>query len=116
MELAIKENKKKPDASAKELVPEDLHDSLDVFDEEQAGRLPKLQPWDHRIEIKGRIRTEIFQKLQSYTGGTNGTRQILEGKPGQRLYSSIAIPNGFTILLCKQERWEIATMPRLSLS
>ena len=44
MELAIKENKKKPDTSAKELVPENLHNFLDVFNEEQAGRLPKLQP------------------------------------------------------------------------
>ena len=50
MELAIKENEKKPDASAKELVPKDLHDFLDVFDEERAGRLPKSQPWDHKIE------------------------------------------------------------------
>ena len=61
MELAIKENEKKPDTSAKELVPEDLHDFLDVFDEEQAGRLPKSQPWDHKIEMKEGFEPKSFK-------------------------------------------------------
>ena len=61
MELAIKENEKKPDASAKELVPEDLHDFLDVFDEERAGRLPKSQPWDHKIEMKEGFEPKSFK-------------------------------------------------------
>ena len=61
MELAIKENEKKPDALAKELVPEDLHNFLDVFDEEQAGRLPKSQPWDHKIEMKEGFISKSFK-------------------------------------------------------
>ena len=61
IELAIKENKKKPDASAKELIPEDLHDFLDVFDEEWAGRLPKSQPWDHKIEMKEGFEPKSFR-------------------------------------------------------
>jgi hypothetical protein len=32
MELAIKENKKKADLPVEKLIPEDLHDFLDVFD------------------------------------------------------------------------------------
>ena len=61
MELAIKENEKKPDASAKELVPEDLHNFLDIFDEEQAGQLPKSQPWDYKIEMKEGFEPKSFK-------------------------------------------------------
>ena len=61
MELAIKENEKKPDALAKELVLKDLHDFLDVFDEERAGRLPKSQPWDHKIEMKEGFEPKSFK-------------------------------------------------------
>ena len=61
MELAIKENEKKPDASAKGLVLEDLHDFLDVFNEEWAGRLPKSQPWDHKIEMKEGFELKSFK-------------------------------------------------------
>ena len=61
MELAIKENEKKPDASAKELIPKNLHDFLDVFDEEQAERLPKSQPWDHKIEMKEGFELKSFK-------------------------------------------------------
>ena len=61
MELAIKENKKKPDALAKELVTEDLHDFFDVFDEERAERLLKSQPWDHKIEMKEGFEPKSFK-------------------------------------------------------
>jgi hypothetical protein len=36
MELAIKENKKKADPLVEKLIPEDLHDFLDVFDDNKA--------------------------------------------------------------------------------
>jgi hypothetical protein len=37
MKLAIKENKKKEDLPVKKLIPEDLHDFLDVFDDNKAN-------------------------------------------------------------------------------
>jgi hypothetical protein len=37
MELAIKENKKKADLSVEKLIPEYLHDFLDVFDSNKAN-------------------------------------------------------------------------------
>ena len=37
MGLAIKENEKKADLTNEELVPEDLHEFLDVFDENKAN-------------------------------------------------------------------------------
>jgi hypothetical protein len=37
MKLAIKENKKKADLPVEKLIPEDLHDFLDVFDNNKAN-------------------------------------------------------------------------------
>jgi hypothetical protein len=37
MKLAIKENKKKADLPVEKLIPEDLHDFLDVFDDNKAN-------------------------------------------------------------------------------
>jgi hypothetical protein len=37
MELAIKENKKKADLLVEKLIPEDLHNFLDVFDDSKAN-------------------------------------------------------------------------------
>ena len=41
MELAIKENKKKAKLTNGELVMEDLHEFLDVFDKNKANQFPK---------------------------------------------------------------------------
>jgi hypothetical protein len=38
MELAIKENEKKTDLPVEKLIPEDLHDFLDVFDNYKVNR------------------------------------------------------------------------------
>jgi hypothetical protein len=37
MELAIKKNEKKADLLVEKLIPEDLHDFLDVFDDKKAN-------------------------------------------------------------------------------
>jgi hypothetical protein len=47
MELAIKENEKKADLPVKKLIPEDLHNFLDVFDDNKANRFPESDVWDH---------------------------------------------------------------------
>jgi hypothetical protein len=52
MGLAIKENKKKADLLVKKLIPEDLQDFLDVFDNNKANRFPESNVWDHKIDIK----------------------------------------------------------------
>ena len=64
---------------------------------------------------EGRIRTEIFQNLQSHTNGTNQTGQILKGQPRQRIHSTIEIPYGITFLFRYQERRKTTTLPRLSI-
>src|SRR5271163_1398017 len=63
VELAIKENEKggKKEISMEELVPEDLHDFLDVFNEKQADRFPDSRPWDHKIEMKEGFEPKSFK-------------------------------------------------------
>jgi hypothetical protein len=52
MELAIKENKKKADLPVENLIPEDLHDFLIVFNDNKAKRFPESNVWDHKIDMK----------------------------------------------------------------
>jgi hypothetical protein len=76
MGLAIKENKKKADLPVKELIPENLHNFLDVFDDNKANRFPESNLWDHKIDMKEGFQPKIFQELQSNTGGTKRIGQI----------------------------------------
>ena len=61
MELAIKENEKKAELTNEELVPEDLHKFLDVFDEDKANRFPVSNVWDHKIEMKEGFEPKSFK-------------------------------------------------------
>ena len=67
MQLAIKENEKKEDIPVTELVPEEYHAYLEVFDEEQANRYPPSRPWDHKIEMKEGFEPKSF-KIYNLTG------------------------------------------------
>jgi hydrogenase maturation factor len=51
MELAIKENEKKAD----------LHNFLDVFDDNKANQFPESKVWDHKIDMK-----EGFEPKKNY--------------------------------------------------
>ena len=51
MELAIKENKKAK-LTNEELVLDDLHKLLDIFDKKKANRFPESNVWDHKIDMK----------------------------------------------------------------
>jgi hypothetical protein len=86
MELVIKENEKKADLPVKKLIPEDLHDFLDVFDDSRANQFPESNVWDHKIDMMGRIWTKIFQELQSDTRGTKRIGQI----PGWKGYIQLS--------------------------
>jgi hypothetical protein len=61
MELAIKENKKKADLPVKKLKPGDLHNFLDVFDDNKANRFPESNMWDHKIDIKEGFEPKSFK-------------------------------------------------------
>jgi hypothetical protein len=61
MELAIKENEKKADLLVEKLIPEDLHDFLDVFNDNKANRFPESNMWDHKIDIKEGFEPKSFK-------------------------------------------------------
>ena len=60
-ELAIEENKKKTEKTDKELVPEEYHEYLDVFNKKKAAQFPKSKPWDHKIEMKEGFEPKLFK-------------------------------------------------------
>ena len=60
-ELAIEENKKKTEKTDKELVPEEYHEYLDVFNEAKAAQFPESKPWDHKIEMKEGFEPKSFK-------------------------------------------------------
>jgi hypothetical protein len=105
MELVIKENEKKADLLVKKLIPEDLHDFLDVFDNNKANRFPESNVWDHKINMKEGL---------SDTGGTKRIGQVPGRKFGKGIYLTISITPSITFLLCQEERWKTSTMSRLS--
>jgi hypothetical protein len=61
MELAIKENKKKGDLAVEKLIPEDLHNFLDVFDDNKANRFSESNMWDHKIDMKEGFEPKSFK-------------------------------------------------------
>ena len=60
-ELAIKENKKKAELTNEELIPENLHEFLDVFDKNKANWFPESNVWDHKIEIREGFEPKSFK-------------------------------------------------------
>src|SRR5271163_4915721 len=61
MQLAIAENMKKEDIPVTEIIPQEYHDYLNVFNEEQANRFPDSRPWDHNIEMKEGFEPKSFK-------------------------------------------------------
>ena len=61
MKLAIKENKKTAKLTNEELVLDDLHEFLDVFDKNKANRFPESNAWDHKIDIKEGFEPKSFK-------------------------------------------------------
>jgi hypothetical protein len=61
MELGIKENEKKADLPIKNLIPEDLYDVLDVFDDKKANQFPESGVWDYKIDMKEGFEPKSFK-------------------------------------------------------
>jgi Retroviral aspartyl protease len=61
MELAIKENEKKADLLVEKLIPEDLHNFLDVFNNNKANQFPESNVWDHKINMKEGFEPKSFK-------------------------------------------------------
>jgi hypothetical protein len=61
MELAIKENEKKADLPLKKLIPENLYDFLDIFDDNKENRFSESNVWDHKIDMKEGFKSKSFK-------------------------------------------------------
>jgi hypothetical protein len=61
MELAIEENSKRTEKTDKELVLEEYHKYLDIFNKEKAHRFPESRPWDHKIKMKEEFECKSFK-------------------------------------------------------
>jgi hypothetical protein len=59
--LAFEANQKKPDLTPEQLVPQEYHKYLDIFDEDKANRFPDTRPWDHKIEMKSGFEPKSFK-------------------------------------------------------
>jgi hypothetical protein len=79
MELAIEENSKKIKKTDKELVSEEYHQYLDIFNEEKAHRFPESRPWDHKIKMKKGFEPKSFKTTtspwQNKTNWTNSSKK-----------------------------------------
>ena len=60
-EQQLKENEKRAELSVEEMVPEDLHNLLDVFDDNKANRFPESNVWDHKIDMKEGFEPKSFK-------------------------------------------------------
>jgi hypothetical protein len=58
---AIKENKKKANLPVKKLVPEDLHEFLDILNDNKANQFPESNVWDHKIDMKEGFEPKSFK-------------------------------------------------------
>jgi hypothetical protein len=113
MELAIKENEKKEDLSVKKQVPEDLHEFLNVFDDNMANKFPKSNMWDHKIDMKEGFESKSFKNYNLTLEEQKGIGQVLGCRLGKRVYSTVSVTSSFTFLLCQKERWKTLTLSRL---
>jgi hypothetical protein len=109
-ELAIKENITKADLPVERLIPEDLHDFLDVFDNDKVNWFPEFNVWDHKIDMKEGFEPESFK---NYNLTPEEQKELDKFKFGKRVYSTISITSSITFLLCQKERWKTLTMSRL---
>ena len=80
--LAIKWNKKKAEPTNEELVPDDLHKFLDVFDENKANWFPESNVWDHKIDMKEGFEPKSFK---NYNLTPEEQKKLDKWKSGKRI-------------------------------
>jgi Reverse transcriptase (RNA-dependent DNA polymerase) len=82
-ELEIKENSRKIKKMDKELVPEEYHEYLDIFNEEKAHWFPKSRPWDHKIEMKEGFEPKLFKNYNLTLAEQNKLDKFLKENLGK---------------------------------
>jgi hypothetical protein len=78
IELAIEENKKKIEKTDKELVLEEYHKYIDIFNKEKAHRFPESRPWDHKIKMKEGFEPKSFKNYNLTLAEQNKLNKFLK--------------------------------------
>ena len=94
-------NEKKKELSLEEMIPEEYHEFLDVFDKKKADWFPESRVWDHKIEMKEGFEPKSFKTYNLTPAEQIELDKFLKGKSRQRLHSTITISHGFPFLLCQ---------------
>ena len=106
-ELAIKKTRRKPNWPMKNLYWK-ISMNFWMF-------LTKTKPADSQSLTCGTTRLIWKKELQSNTWRTKRIGQIPQWEPGKRIHLTISIPMASPFFFVKKERWEIMTLPRLSI-
>ena len=61
IEFHLLHNVKKDDFLLTEQIPEEYHEFIRVFDEDEANRFPESRVWDHKIELKEGFQPKSFK-------------------------------------------------------
>ena len=61
IEFHLLHDVKKDDFLLTEQIPEEYHEFIRVFDEEEANHFPKSRVWDHKIELKEGFQPKSFK-------------------------------------------------------
>ena len=67
IELHLLHNVKKDDFLLTEQIPEEYHEFIRVFDEEEANHFPESRVWDHKIELKEGFQPKSFKAYNFVT-------------------------------------------------
>ena len=61
IEFHLLHDEKKDNFLLTEYIPEEYHEFIKVFNEQEANRFPESQIWDHKIELKYRFQPKSFK-------------------------------------------------------
>jgi hypothetical protein len=111
MELPIKENEKKADLSVKEQVPEDLHEFLNVFDDNMANWFLESNMWDHKIDMKEGFKPKSFKNYNLTPEEQKELDKFLDKNLEKGYIRPSHLPQASPFLFVK--RWKTLTMSRL---
>jgi len=101
----------KEEKTIEERVPKEYHNFLSVFNKKAASRFPDSRPWDHKIDLKEGFVPKSSKVYPLTPGEETSVKEFID----ENLAKGYIRTPSLWILLCSKERWEEATLSRLSL-
>lgn len=105
--VTLAELKNTPQAAQKdlrELVPEEYHSFLDLFDEAKSDKLPPRRPYDHKIPLKNPNSAPPFRPMYSMSHNElEVIRKYIEENLSKGFIRSSSSPAGAPVLFVKKK-------------